>query len=30
VKILKSAGETAMRIGRIVRRGKNGPPVVMV
>ncbi len=30
VKILKAAGETAWRIGRIVRRGKNGPQVVMV
>ncbi len=30
VKILKAAGETAWRIGRIVRRGKNGSQVVMV
>ena len=30
VKILKAAGETAWRIGRIVRRGKNRPQVVMV
>ena len=30
MKILKAAGETAWRIGRIVRRGKNGPQVVMV
>ncbi len=30
VKILKAAGETAWRIGRIVRRGKNGPQLVMV
>jgi phosphoribosylformylglycinamidine cyclo-ligase len=30
VKTLKAAGETAWRIGRIERRGKNGPQVVMV
>jgi len=30
VKILKAAGETAWRIGRIVRRGKNGPQVTIV
>ena len=30
MKILKAAGETAWRMGRIVRRGKNGPQVVMV
>ncbi len=30
LKILKSEGETAWRIGRIVRRGRNGPQVVMV
>jgi len=30
VNILKAAGETAWRIGRIVRRGKNGPQVVIV
>ena len=30
IKILKAAGETAWRIGRIVRRGKNGPQVVIV
>ena len=30
VKTLKAAGETAWRIGRIERRGKNGPQVVMI
>ena len=30
VKILKAAGETAWRIGRVVRRGKNGPQVAIV
>ena len=30
VKILKAAGETAWRIGRIVRRGKNGHQVTIV
>ena len=30
LKILKAAGETAWRIGRVVRRGKNGPQVVIV
>jgi phosphoribosylformylglycinamidine cyclo-ligase len=30
VKTLKAAGETAWRIGRIERRGKNGPRVVIV
>jgi phosphoribosylformylglycinamidine cyclo-ligase len=30
VKTLKAAGETAWRIGRVVRRGKNGPQVTIV
>jgi phosphoribosylaminoimidazole (AIR) synthetase len=30
VKTLKAAGETAWRIGRIERRRKNGPQVVIV
>jgi phosphoribosylformylglycinamidine cyclo-ligase len=30
MKILKTAGEKAWRIGRIVRRGKNGSQVIMV
>ena len=30
VKLLRAGGETAWRIGRIVRRGKNGPQLVMV
>ena len=30
LKMLKTAGETAWRIGKIVRRPKNGPQVVMV
>jgi phosphoribosylformylglycinamidine cyclo-ligase len=29
MKILKAAGETAWRIGSIVKRGKGGPPVVI-
>jgi phosphoribosylformylglycinamidine cyclo-ligase len=30
LRLLKAAGETAWRIGRIVRRGRNDPQVVMV
>ncbi len=30
IKMLQAAGETAWRIGRIVRRGRNGPQVIMV
>jgi phosphoribosylaminoimidazole (AIR) synthetase len=30
LRILKAAGETAWRIGRVVRRVRNGPQVVIV
>jgi hypothetical protein len=28
--VLKAAGETVLPIGRVVRRGRNGPQVVIV
>jgi phosphoribosylformylglycinamidine cyclo-ligase len=30
IKVLRAAGETVWRIGRVVRRGRNGPQVVLV